>query len=77
MLNLTDLNTRNMTDQTTHNTTDDFDGQKDTTRELTRSGNIGVTTSQMMAESEIRLRQWLFYQEVFKDIDNILTLSIY
>lgn len=46
-------------------------------RELTRSGNIGVTTSQQMLQSEIELRKWLFYQSVFNDIDNILTLSIY
>ena len=46
-------------------------------RELTRSGNIGVTTSQMMLQSEIELRKWLYYQNVFNDIDTILTLSIY
>lgn len=46
-------------------------------RELTRSGNIGVTTSQQMAQSEIELRKWLYYESVFNDIDNILTLSIY
>ena len=45
--------------------------------ELRRSGNIGVTTSQMMAESEIKLWQWLYFEEVFKDIDNIFTLSTY
>lgn len=46
-------------------------------RELTRSGNIGVTTSQMMAQSEIELRKWIYFQSVFSDIDSILTLSIY
>lgn len=46
-------------------------------RELTRSGNIGLTTSQQMLQSEIELRKWLYYQSVFNDIDNILTLSIY
>lgn len=46
-------------------------------RELTRSGNIGVTTSQQMLESEINLRKWLYYESVFNDIDNVLTLSIY
>lgn len=76
-LNLTDLNTRNMTDQTTHNTSEVLDGESTSERTLNRSGNIGITTSQQMAESEIKLRQWLFYQEVFNDIDNILTLSIY
>ena len=46
-------------------------------RVLTRSGNIGVTTSQQMLQSEIELRKWLYYQSVFNDIDTILTLSIY
>lgn len=46
-------------------------------RTLTRSGNIGVTTSQQMLESEIKLRKWTFFNSVFNDIDNILTLSIY
>lgn len=46
-------------------------------RTLERSGNIGVTTSQQMLESEIKLRKWTFFSSVFNDIDNILTLSIY
>ena len=46
-------------------------------RTLTRSGNIGVMSSQALAQSEIELRKWLYYQSVFSDIDNILTLSIY
>lgn len=44
---------------------------------LTRSGNIGVTTSQQMIQSEIELWQWLFFESVFKDLDQILTLSTY
>jgi hypothetical protein len=46
-------------------------------RELTRSGNIGVTTSQQMIQSERDLWNWYFYDIVFKDVDNMLTLSIY
>ena len=41
-------------------------------RKLTRSGNIGVTTSQQMLESELKLREYDFYQVVFSDIDKIL-----
>lgn len=45
---------------------------------LTRSGNIGVTTSQQMIESERQLWQWNFFQNVvFKDICKILALSVY
>lgn len=47
------------------------------TEKLTRHGNIGVTTSQQMLESEIKLRQYNFIEEVFKDIDSILCLKVY
>lgn len=46
-------------------------------RQLTRSGNIGVTTSQQMLESEIKLREFDFYTKVFDDIDSILCSQIY
>lgn len=46
-------------------------------RTLTRHGNIGVTTSQQMLQSEIQLWQWTFFNDVFKDIDTILTIQTY
>lgn len=46
-------------------------------RTLTRSGNIGVTTSQQMLESEIKLWEWNFYETVFKDADTVLTVPKY
>lgn len=46
-------------------------------RELTRSGNIGVTTSQQMLESELQLRKYNFYEELFKDVNSVVILSIY
>ena len=50
----------------------------DVARELTRSGNIGVTTSQQMIQSEIELWQWNFIQDVvYKDLDDILTIEMY
>lgn len=49
----------------------------DNQRELTRSGNIGVTTSQQMLQSEIDLRKWIFYDTIMTDVDHLLTLSIY
>ena len=46
--------------------------------ELTRKGNIGVTTSQQMIESERNLWLWnFFYTVVFPDIDRVLTIQIY
>lgn len=54
------------------------EGSKDDNdRDLVRSGNIGVTTSQQMLESEIKLRQYKFYDQVCKDIDKVLCLKIY
>lgn len=44
---------------------------------LTRSGNIGVTTTQQMAESELEYRKHLYFEMVFSDIDHILTLPVY
>lgn len=57
-------------------TTGDFD---DNVRELTRSGNIGVTTSQQMIQSEIELRNNInnFYNIIFNDIDTILCNNLY
>lgn len=67
--------TNNLTDTTNMTGTDE--GSNSYERTLTRSGNIGVTTSQQMAQSEIDLWRWNFFKSVFKDIDSILTLSIY
>ena len=47
------------------------------TETTTRSGNIGVTTSQQMLESEIKIRQYDFYKSIYEDIDSVLCLSIY
>lgn len=48
------------------------------TRELTRRGNIGVTTSQQMLESEIELREhYNFYEIVLNDIAKLLCLNVY
>ena len=45
---------------------------------LTRSGNIGVTTSQQMLESERLLWVWNFFRDVvFPDVDKVLTINIY
>lgn len=44
---------------------------------LERSGNIGTVTAQDMITQEIELWQWLFFETVFKDLDQILTLSTY
>lgn len=47
------------------------------TKNLTRSGNIGVTTSQEMLESELKLRKFDFYNLLMRDVDKTLCLKIY
>lgn len=84
----TSANAKTGNDTLTHNTsetdtgtqTDATSGSDTTIRNyrLTRSGNIGVTTSQQMIESERNLWLWnFFYRIVFPDIDKVLTLNIY
>lgn len=49
----------------------------DNVRELTRKGNIGVTTTQQMINSELELREYNLIEAIYSDIDSILTLKIY
>lgn len=46
-------------------------------RKLTRSGNIGVTTSQQMIESQITLSRHKLLDLIYKDLNEFLYLSIY
>lgn len=46
-------------------------------RTLKRSGNIGVTTSQQMIQSERDLWKWYYFDMVFQDLDKMLTIQIY
>lgn len=80
----TDTNTRSGNekdvDSSTTATNSRTEGQhsEDVVRELTRAGNIGVTTSQQMLESEVVLRnKYKFWDIVFADLDSLLTLPIY
>lgn len=52
-------------------------GTKDNTRTLTKSGNIGVTTTQKLLREERELWDWILLDTVFNDIDKILTIQIY
>lgn len=61
----------------THKNTDTETKDITSYRTLKRSGNIGVTTSQQMIESERQLWFWNFFENVFADIDKILVLKIY
>ena len=70
-----DAETRNMSDALTHGHVVTASGKDET--ELTRSGNIGVTTSQMMAQSSLELWKWNFFYDIFRDVDNVFTIATY
>lgn len=72
--------TYNTTDANTGTQTDTESGRNTKTRNytLTRRGNIGVTTSQQMLQSERELWTWNFFRDiVFPDLDRILTIPVY
>lgn len=77
--NLTDTESVEIdsTDTETRDLAGTNSGSEDTQRELHRSGNIGVTTTQQMINSEIELWQWNFFKTVFDDIDKVCCLDIY
>lgn len=47
------------------------------TETTTRSGNIGVTTTQQMIMAEREVWMWNFFDQVYKDIDSVLALPFY
>ena len=73
--NTTDLDNRNMTDALVHGHILTNSGRD--TETLTRSGNIGVTTSQQMAQSSLDLWKWNFFYDIFRDVDSIFTITTY
>ena len=50
-----------------------------TTHHMEKHGNLGMTTSQQMIESELVLREFIknFYNLIYNDIDSILASSLY
>lgn len=50
---------------------------RDETETITRAGNIGVTTSQQMVKSERDLWLWNYFDQIYRDIDTVLSLPIY
>lgn len=66
-------NTRDLTD--TETGTDTTSG--DNTRKLIRTGNIGTNTFQNLLQQERSLWMYNFFEQVFKDVDSVLTIPIY
>ena len=58
-------------------TTDTYTTDNDLDRELTRAGNIGVTTSQMMIEQELKVRQNIVLNTIKDDITYVMTIPYY
>ena len=75
-----DITTFDTSDTDTGTVTDVGSGSDTSTRnyELTRKGNIGVTSSQQLLQSERDLWVWNYFLDVvFPDVDKILTIPIY
>lgn len=43
----------------------------------TRSGNIGVTTTQQMLSADRELWKWNYFDQIYRDIDSVIALSFY
>ena len=79
--------TQTGTDTTDHTNTDTYNRSytetgTDTTagtssRKLTRTGNIGTNTFQNLIQQERNLWMYNFFEQVFKDVDSVLTIPIY
>lgn len=75
------------TDTTDHTNTDTYNRSytetgTDTTagtssRKLTRTGNIGTNTFQNLLQQERSIWMYDFFEQVFKDVDSVLTIPIY
>ena len=61
----------------TNNRKDDSVRASNEVETTNRSGNIGVTTTQKMLAEERELWVWNFFDQVYKDIDSVLSLPIY
>lgn len=46
-------------------------------RKLTRTGNIGTNTFQNLLQQERNLWMYNFFEQIFKDVDSVLTIPIY
>ena len=65
------------TDTRTDNLTRTTEEQSETTRSLSKNGNIGFNTPQEMLAADLELWQWNYFKSVFEDIDTVLTISLY
>lgn len=77
-INDTQITNAGTTSDTTNiTTTNKTTGDETTTHEITRSGNIGVTTSQQMIESERKLAMFSVVDLFIKAIADIILIGVY
>ena len=70
------INTTNeKTENKTKDSTDTFKGSN--VVDVTKSGMVAYTTYQEMIEKERNIWIFDFFKQIYKDVDNILTLKIY
>lgn len=55
----------------------DYNSDRDVDRTVTRQGNTGNITSQEMIERELKLREFLLYEVIYKDLNEYFTLMVY
>lgn len=70
-----DVQTKNL--RSGINSTKNTVGANEEVEEIHRAGNIGVTTTQQMLESERKVWEWNFFEQVFRDLDTELALQFY
>ena len=78
--NVSDSGSRESTNTVSNESSDTEtkDLQTNTSETFHREGNLGVTTSQQMLESEFELRMnYRFFEVVFADVDKTLALQLY
>ena len=78
--NVSDSGSRESTNTLSNESSDTEtkDLQTNTSETFHREGNLGVTTSQQMLESEFELRmKYRFFDVVFADVDKTLALQLY
>ena len=57
--------------------TETYHRSNPTTRELTRTGNIGNTTRQELVAQQREMLQWQLWNVIFDDIDTVLTRGMF
>lgn len=78
---LADVSTMQESGETTNTGTsdrkDDAVRASNEVETTTRSGNIGVTTTQQMITAERDVWMWNYFNQIYKDIDSVIALPFY